>query len=142
MNVDYCDYSQAVISEKFDTIDDFQYVFPVRMYSIFGIVTTVEMKFSEFFFSKGELKLTVVKPEGHPPVTVEVRSQDDTKFSITKDGKTEKQVGESYNSKVNNEIDIAAKYENVRWFAMITSVLTIAAIVMACWCMVFYVKRR
>ena len=141
MNVDYCDDKEVLLSEEFETINDFQYVFPIRVYSIFGIVTTVNMKQNEFFFSKANFELTMCNDEGRPPVVIEVTSQENTKFTLTQNNKTEESTGKDCNIKLDGMTTITASYSNIRWFATMTSILAIAAIALAALCMFYFAKK-
>ena len=142
MTIEFCDSSQVIFYESYETVDDFNYVFPMRLFSMFGIVLTTEYKHSSFFTSEGEFNINVYECPSHLNVECVINSQDNTQFAITCNNKTESSSGSSTSFILDNNIQVEAQYTNARWFATITSMLVIVAIIMAMMCMIWMAKRH
>ena len=142
MTVEFCDSAQVIFYESYDTNNDFNNIFPIRTFSMFGIVLTTEYKHGSFFTSDGEFTMTIFEVPSHLNVEVTVVGQDNTKFAITQNGKTESIVGNNTSFILDENIQVDAEYSNIRWFSTITSMLVVIAIFAAILCMIWLAKRH
>ena len=142
MTVEFCDSAQVIFYESYDTNNDFNNIFPIRTFSMFGIVLTTEYKHGSFFTSDGEFTMTIFEVPSHLNVELTVIGQDNTKFEITQNGKTESIVGNNTSFILDENIQVDAEYSNIRWFSTVTSMLVVIAILAAILCMIWLAKRH
>lgn len=142
MNVEYVDSQQVVFYESYDTTNDFNNVFPVRTYSMFGIVSMVDYKHGSFFTSDGKFTLTIYEVPTNLNVDVQIVSQDNTNFSFTHNEQKEVDTNNTFRFHLIDNTVITAEYSNVRWFESVTSMLVIIAIILAGGAMIFLARRR
>ena len=141
MHVTYCKGNSATFSESYDTNNDFQYAFPMQLYSVFGIVNTVEYKYGAFFTADGkfEFKLVNVPIEKIKMVIV---GQENTTFELIDGDNRYTEVATTYTFTPKNGMIVRASYSNARWFATFTSLFTIVAIIFVMFGMYYIVKKR
>lgn len=142
MTVEFCDHSQVIFYESYDTNNDFNNVFPIRTFSMFGMVLTTKYNHGSFFTADGEFNMTIFDIPSHLNVEITVIGQDNTKFAITQNGKTESHTGNSTSFRLDDNIQVDAEYSNVRWFSTVTSMLVVIAILVAIMCMIWIAKRH
>ena len=142
MNVEYVDSQQVVFYESYDTTNDFNNVFPVRTFSMLGIVSTIEYKHGSFFTADGEFIFTIYEVPANLNVDVQIVAQDNTNFSLIHNGQEEVSTSNSFRFSLENDSVIKAEYSNVRWFESITSMIVIVAIIFTGAAMIFLARRR
>lgn len=140
-SVDFCDNQQIVFSDKYNNIDDFLYVFPMRNFSTFGIITTAEGKYGSFFSDSLRLKLTMIPPEHDSPVAVVINSQQNTEFEITTSSKTTKNTN-TINFELSEHTIVNAEYNNFKMFDSITSLLAVLAIIAIVLLMIYIAIKK
>jgi hypothetical protein len=141
MSVEHIDSLTVKFYESFETINDFQYVFPIRTYSIFGIVSNVSCKHSSFFTADGDFEIEFFEVPSNLKINLTVVGQSNTTFTLYHGEKTQSTVGSSFDAIPVSGTKIHAVYSNVRWFQTITSMLVIIAIVFAIVVMIYIACR-
>lgn len=142
MTVEYCDYQQVTFYEKFDTSNDFQYVFPIRTFAIFGIVSTVEYSHGAFFTSDGVFNIEFFDIPENLIVNVTIASQESTSFVLKYGDKTLTTKDTYISFDAASGTSVHAEYSNVRWFQSITSMLVVIAIMFAVAGMIYIARRK
>lgn len=141
MHVTYCKDNVAMFSETYKTNNDFQYVFPMQLYSVFGIVNTIEYKYGAFFTANGEFEFNLVNVPIEN-IKMVIVGQENTQFDLM-DGDTHyTEKSNSYTFTPKSGMIIKASYSNARLFATFTSLFTIIAIIFVMFCMFYIVKKR
>ena len=141
MYVEQVDKGIAIFTEKYDTNNDFQYVFPIRLYSMFGIMSTIEFEYGEFFASVAKFDMTTYTTYSMP-LTVKVKSQPNTTFNVSYRGQQIEMVDETYSWEINSPIVLNAQYDNLRTGTTIIAFLTLFAIVMAMVLMIYVAYKK
>ena len=141
MHVSHCVGNVATFSETYDTNKDFQHVFPIQLYSVFGIVNTIDFKYGSFFTADGDFEMNFVRvPIDN--VTINIIGQENTSFEFIDNGNSKESVSTTYQFVAKDGVTIKAKYSNVRWFASLTSLFVITAIALVVLAMIFIAKKR
>ena len=140
-SVDFCDNQQVVFSDKYNNFDDFLYVFPMRNFSMLGIVTTVDCKYGSFFSDALRLNLTMSPPEYDVPVSIVINSQSDTDFEITTSSKKTENTN-SISFELNEYTMVNAEYNNFKMFDSITSLLAVLAIIAIVLLMIYVAIKK
>ena len=141
MTVEYCDGARATFSETFETCDDFKHVFPIRTFTLFDAVTTVDYQFSSFFSDKCNVTF-IFKDMNNENVSLVIKSQEKTEFMLIQNGNRTDSKGDSINVNLHGDVEIHAEYDNARWFESTTSILTIVVIVLVLLALIYLVKKK
>jgi hypothetical protein len=129
------------IYDKYNNVDDFANVFPMRNFSMLGIVTTAEMKYGSFFSDHCDVTLTFIPPEHDIDVYLKLTSQDNTEFIITTN-EQQKSNSNTCSVDITEKTIVNAEYDNVKMFESITSILAIIAIMAVVLVMIYIAKRK
>ena len=141
MNIEQVAESYVLLSEFYDTNNDFQYAFPVRLYTIFGIMSTIDFEYGEFFASVADFEMEIYTAYSMP-VTIKLVAQDNTHFVITHRGETTDITDTQYSWDLESPIIVQAEYDNLRVGATIVSLLTILAIALVIMAMIYIAYRK
>lgn len=141
MYVEQLDNGVAIFTETYDTNNDFQYVFPIRLYSMFGIMSTIEFQYGEFFASVAKFNMSTYSTYA-TPLTMKVVSQPNTTFNISYRGEQIEMVDEKYSWEMNSPIVFNAEYDNLRTGTTIIAFLTMFAIIMAMVLMIYVAYKK
>lgn len=141
MTVEDVGYSHATFSESFESIDDFQYVFPIRTYTLFNMITTVEHQYSSYLSEKCDVRLGFYNVED-VDITLTIKSQQNTTFTVDHNGVLSNSKGDTLNVSLQGDLDVHAEYSNFRWFSSITSIIVIIVIAFVLIGLIWIIKKR
>ena len=136
------DQSNAIIfTESFETVNDFQYVFPIRLFSMFHVVNTASVKASSFFSDDCKSTFTFVD-EMDSDIVIRLIGQENTNFEVFSNEKKIETTSSEIEVPIQGSISIQAQYSNMRLFATITSLLMFIAIALVIFAMIFIARQR
>lgn len=141
MTVEFCDSSRATFSEQFETCNDFQYMFPIRTFTLFDAITTVDYQFSSYFSDKCSVSF-IFKDMNSENITLTIKSQENTAFMLIQDGEQTNSEGTELDINLYGDVEIRAEYSNARWFFSTTSILAIVVIVLVLFGLIYLVKKK
>ena len=141
MTLESVQSNSVVFSEAFETHDDFQYTFSIRLFSMFQIVNTADVQISSFFSDSCKASFTFINDTG-ADFSVKIIGQEGSTYIVDNNGEKTESSGISAEIAINGNVTIDVGYSNVRWFATITSILMFIAVALVLFAMVIVARRK
>lgn len=117
MIVESIDDHMVVFRDRYNTYDEFKYVFPMRTMALFDVAISVNLQISSFFSDKCKAVFLIVNnPKSN--ISLRIKSQENSKFSFDNaDGAN--YVGSSITLPQDKVVDVTVTYSNITWFVTI-----------------------